>query len=56
MKINIYQGEDSQWYWRMKSGNNRIIATGGEGYVSKRNALRAIKKLINDIRKAGGSK
>ena len=49
MRFEIYQGKDSQWYWRLIAGNNRIIAVGGEGYVSKHNAKRAVSTVIRDV-------
>lgn len=40
-----YQGEDSQWYWRLLASNKKVVADGSEGYSSKSNMLRAIKRL-----------
>jgi uncharacterized protein YegP (UPF0339 family) len=40
-----YKGEDDLWYWRLLASNKRIIADGSEGYSSKSNILRAIKKI-----------
>jgi uncharacterized protein YegP (UPF0339 family) len=41
----FYQGEDSQWYWRMLASNKKVVADGSEGYSSKSNLLRAVKRL-----------
>lgn len=38
--VEIFQGEDSQWYWRAKAKNGEIVATS-EGYSSRYNVLRA---------------
>ena len=38
----FYQGEDSQWYWRMLASNKKVVADGSEGYSSKSNLLRAV--------------
>ena len=57
MKIEIWNGSieyqkdlgnklDIQWYWHIRARNGRIIADGSEGYDSKGNALRAVKRLI----------
>lgn len=40
-----YQGQDNQWYWRLLASNKKIVADGSEGYSSKSNLLRAVKKL-----------
>lgn len=36
--------EDLQWYWRLLASNKRIIADGSEGYASKSNLLRAVRR------------
>jgi uncharacterized protein YegP (UPF0339 family) len=41
--------EDSQYYWRLKSGNGAIVATGGEGYETEAGVIRAlgtVKRLV----------
>lgn len=43
-------GVDPLWYWRMKSGNGRIIADGGEGYDSESNVKRAITRITKHLR------
>ena len=40
---------DGNWYINIShSGNNKTVADGGEGYVSKSNAVRAIKNNWKD--------
>ena len=40
---------DRDWYVTVQNeGNNRIIADGGEGYVSKSNVVRAMRKNWED--------
>ena len=42
MYFNVWQSnKDGQWYWRLRSGNNKIIANG-EGYRNKADCLRAV--------------
>jgi uncharacterized protein YegP (UPF0339 family) len=36
---------DGRWSWRLIAPNRRIIATAGEGYASKWNALRAVRRI-----------
>lgn len=47
MKITYFQGTGAprQWYWRLQAKNGHIIATGGEGYASRRNVLRAVNRF-----------
>lgn len=47
--FEFYQGEDGQWYWRLKDGNNQIVAVGGEGYTRSEDAIRAITNVILTI-------
>jgi uncharacterized protein YegP (UPF0339 family) len=37
----------TQWRWRLKAKNGLVIATSGEGYSNKGDALRAIQ-LVQD--------
>jgi uncharacterized protein YegP (UPF0339 family) len=45
MRFEIYQGTDRQWYWHLKSRNNKVIADSAEAYVSKSNAVRAVRTV-----------
>lgn len=48
-KITAHQGEDGQWYTKtVNAANGKTIGDGGEGYVSKRGAVRAIKNNWGD--------
>lgn len=49
--IEIFQGENKEWYFRVKGKNGEIVATS-EGYDSKGNAKRGINSLL-DILTAG---
>lgn len=47
--FEIYRGKfqfDTQWYWRYRAKNGKIIADGAEGYSSKSGAARAVKTLL----------
>lgn len=37
--FKVFKGEDDQWYWNVKAENGNIVATSGEGYTTKANAL-----------------
>lgn len=45
-KFEVYQGGDGHWYWHMKSGNGRIVATGGEGYVTVNSLARTLRHIF----------
>jgi uncharacterized protein YegP (UPF0339 family) len=42
LRFQIYRDIDSQWRWRLIAGNNRILATSGEGYINKGDVMSAI--------------
>ena len=44
MHYQIYQDAAKKWRWRLISGS-RIIADSGQGYSSKDNVLRGIKRV-----------
>jgi len=50
MKIKYFQGADGHWYWRLIAKNSAIIATGAEGYASKRNVVRAVNRFRSLMR------
>lgn len=45
--VEIYRAADSDWRWRAKSANGKIVASG-EGYSRKWSAKRSAKKLFPD--------
>ena len=53
LTLKPYEGKGSHPYrWKLISSNGNIIADSGEGYTRMRDARRAGKKMIADI-KAG---
>jgi uncharacterized protein YegP (UPF0339 family) len=42
MAYYVYKDARSQWRWRLKASNGRIIADSGEGYYNKQDCLSAI--------------
>lgn len=38
----LYQDAAGEWRWRLRAGNQRIIADSGEGYRDKQDCLHAI--------------
>lgn len=41
MKYEIYKDGSGQWRWRLKAGNNQIIASG-ESYYNRADCLKVI--------------
>lgn len=48
----IYLGADG-WRWRLKGANGRTVATG-ESHGSRRDALRAVRRMIELVRGPDG--
>lgn len=44
-QFEIYQDKRKKWRWRLTARNGLIVADSGQGYVRKRNVLRAIHRL-----------
>lgn len=42
MHFQLYKDAAGQWRWRLVAGNNQIVATSGEGYVNKADAVHGI--------------
>jgi uncharacterized protein YegP (UPF0339 family) len=44
-KFEVYKDSKGQYRWRLLAQNGEPVASGGEGFVEKRTALNAVKKL-----------
>ena len=47
-KIELFKGEDGQYYWRIKSTNGNTLATS-EGYTTKQSALSVAENLFAEL-------
>lgn len=45
--IEFYRGSDRQWFWRVRAKNGRSIAVGGEGYVERREVIKAALRALD---------
>lgn len=45
MEFQIYKDRSNLWRWRLLASNNKIIADGSEGYISKQNAIDAVNRI-----------
>ncbi len=46
-KFRIYKDRKGDWRWSLVAANGKIIADSAEGYVSKRNATRAVEIAVD---------
>lgn len=47
-KFEVFQDKAKKWRWRLKAGNGQIVATSGESFSSRSNAVSAattVKRL-----------
>ncbi|HYO10433.1 MAG TPA: DUF1508 domain-containing protein [Tepidisphaeraceae bacterium] len=44
-KFQIFQDKSGEYRWRLRAANGQIIATSGEGYRAKSDALRGIEAV-----------
>lgn len=44
-----YLDDGKKWRWRAKATNGRIVASSGESFASKRNAVRALEAFIKAL-------
>lgn len=44
-EFELYKDAGSEYRWRFQAANNQIIATSGEGYVTKQGCLQAIARV-----------
>jgi uncharacterized protein YegP (UPF0339 family) len=47
-KFEVYRDGRGEYRWRLRTSNGNVIATGGEGYTTKANALGGIKAVQRD--------
>lgn len=50
MRIEVWQGENDQWYWHIRSRNGKVVSDS-EGFTSKQHAIRAAKACVRGITK-----
>jgi uncharacterized protein YegP (UPF0339 family) len=48
LKFEVYKDKASEFRFRIKAGNGKVLATSGEGYKAKADALKAIETLQKD--------
>ncbi|MEM4781643.1 MAG: HVO_2922 family protein, partial [Halalkalicoccus sp.] len=44
-RFEVYRDKAGEWRWRLVHRNGNVIADGGEGYSSKRNAIKGLRSV-----------
>jgi len=47
-RFEVYQARDAEWRWRLRHRNGNIIATSGEGYTRKHNAMKGLRSVMRN--------
>ena len=51
-KFEVYEDEKKEYRWRLKAGNNQVVAVSSEGYKEKAGAEKALKTVREGVAKA----
>ncbi len=51
-RFEIFRDRAGEWRWRLVHRNGNIIATSGEGYTSKQNALKGMRSVMKNAPEA----
>lgn len=46
MKFEVYRGLN-QWRWRLRARNGKIVATSGESYKRRADALKGVRAVVS---------
>jgi uncharacterized protein YegP (UPF0339 family) len=53
VKFEIYEDAQNEWRWTLKAANGQIVADGGEGYDSKSNCMKAVRRIKTKVARIG---
>lgn len=48
-RIELFRGQNRQWYWRIRARNGRVLASS-EGYTRRASAEQAAGRLASNMR------
>ncbi len=51
-QFEVFRDRDEEWRWRLRHRNGNIIATSGEGYTRKHNALKGLQSVMKNAPEA----
>ena len=49
LNYQVYKDTKTEWRWRLKAENGKIIADSGEGYINQTDCLYAIKLVQSSV-------
>ena len=49
MRVEVFRDTASDWRWRIKASNGKIVATSGEGYKRKNSCVTMAQKLCAEF-------
>jgi len=49
LKFEVYQDAKKEYRWRLKTADDKVLATPGQGYQSKRYCEEAVEKFKNNV-------
>jgi uncharacterized protein YegP (UPF0339 family) len=51
--FELYRDAKGEYRWRLKARNGQVLATGGQGYATKRDAAQSIEQMQRETTGAG---
>lgn len=45
LKFELYKDNKDEFRWRLKAANNKVLATGGQGYKAKADCMKGIENM-----------
>jgi amphi-Trp domain-containing protein len=52
-RFELFRDRSEEWRWRLRHRNGNVIATSGEGYTRKHNALKGLRSVARNAPNAG---
>src|SRR5262245_23898025 len=49
MTFEIYTDKSNEYRWRLKDGDDKTVATSGQGYKAKADCKEMVEKFVKDI-------
>jgi amphi-Trp domain-containing protein len=47
-RFELFRDRAEEWRWRLRHRNGNVIATGGEGYTRKHNAVKGLRSVVRN--------
>lgn len=49
MTFEVYADKSDEFRWRLKDGDDKVVATSGQGYKAKADCKRMVENFVKDI-------